>query len=86
MVAWRFSSSRRSAESASDSEPFWRKPVARPVSASSSAIRAAEYLASLVSVLEPRSWPMRPAACQVVPEVSRFLSSSTTSRQPSFAR
>ena len=37
MVAWRFSSSRRSADSASDSEPFWRKPVARPVSASSSA-------------------------------------------------
>ena len=76
----------RSPDRASDSEPFWRKPVTTPVSASSSPIRLAEYFAILVSVLDERSWPIRPAACQVVPEVSRLRSSRMTSRQPSLAR
>jgi len=32
------------------------------------------------------AWVIRPAACQVVPEVSRLRSSRTTSDQPRLAR
>ena len=36
--------------------------------------------------IEPRNWPISPAACQVVPLVSCLRSNSTTSDQPSLAR
>ena len=44
------------------------------------------YLASSVIRRVARSWPTRPAACQVVPQVSWRRSSSSTSVMPSLVR
>ncbi len=60
-------------------DPFCFRPVAWPVSPSNSRYSSAVYLASRVMLALPRSWPISPAACQVVPEVSLRRSSSTTS-------
>ena len=65
-------------------KPTGLKPVACPVSASSRAYRSRVYLRSSVEVSEVEpNVTISPAACQVVPEVSRSRSSSTTSFQPS---
>src|SRR4029077_5911840 len=68
-------------------KPICASPVDWPVSASRRAYRAREYLRISVEVseVEPKV-TMRPAACQVVPEVSRSRSSSTMSCQPMSAR
>ena len=68
-------------------KPTGLNPVACPVSASSFAYRSREYLRISVEVpeVEPKV-TIRPAACQVVPEVRRSRSSRTTSFQPMWAR
>ena len=72
---------------ASSISPHCFRPVASPVSASSRAYRSRVYIRSSVEVseVEPKV-AMSPAACQVVPEVSRSRSSSTTSPTPACAR
>jgi hypothetical protein len=82
----RCNSSSRAAFSATAIEPFCLKPVAWPVSASSVRSSSLVYLASSVSVRVARNCGTRPAACQVVPQVSCRRSSSTTSVMPIFAR
>jgi len=67
-------------------EPFCRKPVAWPVSASSDRYSSAVYFASSVRLRVARNCPTSPAACQVVPEVSLLRSSSTTSVMPILVR
>ena len=64
--------------------PTCLNPVASPVSASSRPYRSRVYWRIWVEVseVEPKV-TISPAACQVVPEVSRSRSSSTTSVQPS---
>ncbi|GBL38202.1 sarcosine dehydrogenase, mitochondrial [Anaerolineaceae bacterium] len=86
MEAPRFSSSKRSALLAIDTEPFCRKPVGWPVSASNVASRLEVYCASCVRLRVARSWPTSPAACHVVPDVRRLRSSSTTSVRLSLVR
>ena len=68
-------------------KPTGLKPVESPVSSSSRSYSARVYLriSVVVSEVEPNV-TMSPAACQVVPEVSRSRSSSTMSFHPSFAR
>ena len=66
--------------------PHCFQPVARPVSASSVAYSSMPYLLIRVMVRFGRIWPIRPAACQVVPQVSWPCSSSSTSFSPSAAR
>jgi hypothetical protein len=66
--------------------PTARQPVAWPVSASSVEYSSMPYLLICVIARLGRICPTSPAACQVVPQVSRPCSSSTTSRQPFFAR
>ena len=68
-------------------KPTCFSPVASPVSASSRAYRSRVYLRISVDVseVEPKV-TISPAACQVVPEVSRSRSSSTTSVTPRCAR
>src|ERR1700716_241986 len=82
----RYSSS-RSLSDATSMKPIGANPVAWPVSASRRLKRAREYLRISVEVseVEPKV-TMRPAACQVVPEVSRSRSSRTMSFQPIRAR
>src|ERR1700704_47263 len=82
----RYSSS-RSLSDATSMKPIGANPVAWPVSASRRLKRAREYLRISVEVseVEPKV-TIRPAACQVVPEVSRSRSSRTTSFQPIRAR
>ena len=82
----RRSSSRRSSVKATVIEPQRTKPVATPVSSSSVPYNSCEYLANFVMLAVARSCAINPAACQVVPDVSFFRSSRTTSVQPSFAR
>ena len=80
-------SSRRPASAATSISPIGRKPVAWPVSASSREYRSLVYIRSSVEVCEVEpNVTIRPAACHVVPEVSRSRSSSTVSVQPSWAR
>jgi hypothetical protein len=61
-------------------------PVAKPVSSSS--VWKTRRLRRTISRVPyvGLAWVIRPAACQVVPEVSRLRSSSTTSVQPRLAR
>src|SRR5215469_7989339 len=68
-------------------KPMRDRPVDWPVSDSSREYRSREYLRISVEVSEvdPKV-TMRPAACQVVPEVRRSRSSSTTSFHPMAAR
>ena len=66
--------------------PHCFQPVARPVSASSVAYSSMPYLLMRVMLRLGRIWPTSPAACQVVPQVSRPCSSSSTSLRPSLAR
>ncbi len=86
VVAWRLISIIRSALQASLRPPFIFQPLAWPVSASRRSYSSTECVSSRVMLALVRSWPTRPAACQVEPEVRRLRSSSTTSRQPSLAR
>ena len=72
----------RSAVRATMMPPHRRNPADRPVSASSRAYSSVEYCTSRVPLSEARSWPTRPAACQVVPHDSCPCSSSRTSVQP----
>ena len=51
-------------------EPFCFKPVDKPVFISSSLYKFNEYFLSLVIVAVAPNCPTKPAACQVVPEVS----------------
>ena len=85
-VACRSNSSRRCSVSATEMLPTCRIPVATPVSASSFTYKSAEYFASRVMLADPRNCPISPAACHVVPDVSCFRSSSTTSVHPALAR
>ena len=68
-------------------KPTGLKPVDWPVSASSRAYRSRVYWRISVEVyeVEPKV-TISPAACQVVPEVRRSRSSSSTSFQPMWAR
>ena len=86
-AASRRSASCRCGLVASDRCPTGRNPVECPVSASSLVYRSREYRLknSAVSSVIPAE-VISPAACQVVPAVSRCCSSSTTSVQPSWAR
>ncbi len=86
VVAWRLISIIRSALQASRRPPFLFQPDAWPVAASSPSYSSTECLSSRVMLALLRSWPTRPAACQVEPEVSWSRSISTTSRQPARAR
>ena len=86
MAPVRLNSSNRASFSATPMEPCCLKPVACPVSASRVFSSSEVYFASSVSVRVARSWGTRPAACQVVPQVSCRRSSSTTSVMPSLAR
>ena len=72
---------------ASSMSPTCFIPVASPVSASSREYRSLVYIRSSVEVCEvdPKV-AISPAACQVVPEVSRSRSSSTTSGTPATPR
>src|SRR5215831_1149098 len=78
-AAIRRSSAHRAALAATRSEPTPRQPVAYPVLASSP-----EYVRTLVRIswVSPafvRNWPTSPAACQVLPCVSRLRSTTVTS-------
>ena len=86
-AASRRSASSRAGVVASEMWPIGRKPVARPVSASSPSYRSREYrlIHREVSSAMPAE-VIRPAACQVVPDVSRSRSSRRTSSQPSRVR
>ena len=66
--------------------PHCFQPVASPVSASSVAYSSMPYLLIRVIVRFGRIWPTRPAACQVVPQVSLPCSRTSTSFSPSAAR
>ena len=68
--AARLNSAIRSLVNAMPIEPFWRNPVACPVSASSVRSSPEVYFAISVSVRVARSCGTSPAACQVVPQVS----------------
>ncbi len=85
-AAWRCSTFQRSGVRATLTLPHCFQPVARPVSASSVAYSSMPYLLMRVIVRLGRIWPISPAACQVVPLVSRPCSSSSTSLMPSLAR
>ena len=93
MPQWRLNadtrrySSSRSRSHASSMKPTGLNPVACPVSASSRAYSARVYLRISVDVsdVEPNV-TISPAACQVVPEVRRSRSRTTTSFQPMWAR
>ena len=68
-------------------KPTGLKPVAKPVSASSRVYRSRVYLRSSVEVSEVEpNVTIRPAACQVVPDVSWSRSSSTVSVHPRWPR
>ncbi|CAB4939838.1 unannotated protein [freshwater metagenome] len=82
----RLSSSNRASVVATLTEPRCWNPVAWPVSASRVAKSSVVYWARRVRLWVARSWPTRPAACQVVPLVSSDRSSSTTSVTPRRAR
>ena len=62
--------------------PHCFQPVAKPVSASSLAYSSMPYLLMRVMLRLGRIWPTKPAACQVVPQVSLPCSSSNTSFTP----
>ena len=68
------------------SDPTRRKPVSTPVSLGSAAYVCALMRESSVSACVPRTWETSPAACQVVPAVSRTRSRTSTSVTPSFVR
>src|SRR5215831_5540757 len=76
----------RSAVRATMMPPHRRNPADRPVSASSRSYRPVEYCTSRVPLSVARSWPTRPAACQVVPQDSWPCSRSSTSLQPASVR
>ena len=82
-AASRRSAACRCGEVASEMWPTGRNPVEWPVSSSRREYRSREYRLknSAVSSVIPAE-VIRPAACQVVPAVSRFCSSSTMSVQP----
>ena len=84
--ACRRSSSWRGSDEASRKPPSWCHPGSLPVSCFSSAYSPTEYCIIRVSEIELRSWPTRPALCQVDPCVSWYCSTSTESRHPCFAR
>jgi len=84
--AWRRISSSRASDDASRRPPSWCQPGSLPVSSFSSAYSPTEYCISFVSESDERSWPTRPAECQVEPCVSWYCSTRTESVQPSFAR
>ncbi len=81
--AWRDSSSSRSGEDASRSEPTSRQPVSRSTSAPSVRYSSTELIIIVVSESEPRSWPTSPAEWKVEPEVRSARSTRTASVQPS---
>ena len=86
VAAVRRSAISRSGVLATVTPPHRRNPVASPVSSSSRSYSAVEYCTSLVPLSEARSWPTRPAACQVVPQDSWPCSSSSTSVMPRLVR
>lgn len=86
VVACRFTSVQRSSLHARRRPPFIFQPVACPVSASRVLYSSTELPSSWVMLALVRSWPTKPAAWKVLPEVSLCFSSSTVSVQPSFAR
>jgi hypothetical protein len=60
--------------------PTLRQPASWPVSAPIVSYSFAEYCISRVRLSLERNCPTRPAACHVLPAVSAFFSSSSTSR------
>ncbi len=62
------------------------QPVAWPVSASRVLYRAGPSWWSLAMLSPPMKWGIKPAACQVEPEVNSPFSTSTISSHPSFVR
>ena len=86
IVARRFSSITRSGEQARRRLPTSCQSTACPVSASRPRYSSTECSSIRVVLREERSWPTRPAACQVAPSVRRCCSISTTSRSPIFVR
>src|SRR5215218_8458062 len=84
--AWRWSSSKRSFDDASRSEPTSCQETAMPVSAWRRRYSSTPYIIIRVRVVLARSWPTRPAEWNVEPLVSSARSTRTTSRQPSRAR
>ena len=86
MVAVRMVSCMRSRVRHTPRVPFCLNPVAWPVSASRLEYRSTLTRASSVMAWVPRSCMISPAACQVVPHVSRPRSGSTTSVRPSLVR
>src|SRR4051812_4065676 len=81
-AAWRRSSSMRSGELASRSEPTSRQPHSSP----SSRYSATESIIIRVSGTLERSWPTSPAEWKVEPLVSSARSTRTTSRSPAATR
>ena len=61
-------------------------PTSCPVSSANWGYSWAEYLLIWVMLLLARNCPIMPAACQVVPPLSRPCSNSTTSFQPALAK
>ena len=86
VVAWRLISTSRSGLQARRKPPLRFQPVACPVSCSSLSYSSTLYLRSCVTFADVRSWPTRPAACQVEPLVSLARSSRTMSLKPARAR
>ena len=84
--AWRWSSSNRSFEDASRSDPTSCHETSTPVSAVRRRYSSAPYIIIRVRVVVDRSWPTRPAEWNVEPDVSSARSTRTTSFQPSSVR
>src|SRR3954449_2941200 len=75
----------RGFDDASRRPPSSCHPGSLPVSSLRTAYRPTEYCIILVRLTVERSWPTRPAECQVEPCVRPYCSTSTTSLQPSWA-
>ncbi len=78
----RLSSSIRCGVDAKRKPPTSRQPVSCPVSSLSRRYRSVLYFIMRVRLKSERSWPTRPAECQVEPQVSSPRSRSTTSFHP----
>ena len=65
--AWRWISSMRACDEARRMPPSSCQPGSLPVSRRSAAYSSTEYIIIRVSDTDERSWPTRPAECQVEP-------------------